>query len=90
MSLPQPLLPALELRTLRISSKVAGFEYEWQECIKPGLFGNCRQWQANIEYYDLSDVVMRNKLTDMGFVALVRKKPIPMNLQPFKGNKNGE
>ncbi len=30
------------------------------------------------EYYDLSDSVVRNKLSDMGFVARVRDKIVPM------------
>ena len=68
--------PALELRTLRISDKVPGFEYSWRECKKTFL-GNCRKWELKTEYYDLTDTAVRNKLRDMGFVARVRDKVIP-------------
>lgn len=70
-------VPALENRTLRISASVAGFEYQWRECVRPGLFGACRRWETRVEHYDLNDAVIRNKLSDMGFVARVREKVIP-------------
>lgn len=71
--------PALENRTLRLSAKVPGFEYQYNQCVQAGLFGACRKWQMVVETYDLSDVSVRNKLSDMGFVARVRDKIVPMN-----------
>lgn len=68
--------PALENRTLRISDKVPGFEYQWRECSKK-FFGSCRKWELKIEYYDLTDIAVRNKLSAMGFVGRVRDKVIP-------------
>lgn len=69
--------PNLELRTLRISRDIAGFEYQWFECARKGLFGNCLEWVKKIEYYDLTDKTVRNKLIDMGFVANVKEKLTP-------------
>lgn len=68
--------PALELRTLRISDNIPGFEYSWREC-KKSLFGNCRKWELKVEYYDLTDRTVRDKLRNMGFVGRVRSKVIP-------------
>lgn len=72
----QHLPPTLENRTLRISEKVPGFEYQWMECVKPFL-GFCRKWEVKVEYYDLSDPGVRSKLAAMGFVARVRDKVTP-------------
>lgn len=69
--------PALENRTLRISATIAGFEYSWRECVKRGLFGNCRQWEMKTEVYDLADVKTREKLIHMNFVARVKDKVLP-------------
>ena len=64
--------PTLELRTLEVSREVPGFEYSTRECKKTGLFGNCREAVMRVEYYDLRDVEMREKLINMGFVGKVR------------------
>ena len=69
--------PALENRTLRISASIAGFEYQWKECVKHGLFGNCKQWEMKTEIYDLADTKTREKLINMGFVARVKDKVLP-------------
>jgi hypothetical protein len=71
------LPPRLEFRTLRISSKVPGFEYQWFECTKKGLFGNCREETVRVEYYDLRDETVREQLKNMGFVGKVREKVLP-------------
>lgn len=69
--------PALENRTLRISAGLPGFEYQWRECVKKGLFGNCREWAMRKEFYDLTDAATRERLINMGFVARVREKVLP-------------
>lgn len=69
--------PALENRTLRISSDLAGFEYQWRECVKSGLFGRCREWAMRKETFDLTDLKVREQLIHMGFVARVREKVLP-------------
>jgi hypothetical protein len=69
--------PSLDSRTLRISRKVPGFEYQWFECKKPGLFRECREYEKKVEYFDLRDEVTREKLINMGFVARVREKVLP-------------
>lgn len=76
-SLPALLLPTLENRTLRLSSDIAGFEYQWQVCKRTGLFGKCKEYEMKKETYDLNNIEMRRKLIDMGFVAKVREKIIP-------------
>lgn len=68
--------PALEQRTLRISTKVPGFEYQWRECSKSFL-GNCRKWELKTEYYDLTIPETRDKLINMGFVGRVKEKVLP-------------
>lgn len=73
-SLPADPIPVLENRTLKISDKVPGFEYQWLECEKKSLFGGCKKWIAKVELYDLTDPEVREKLRDMGFVAKVREK----------------
>lgn len=67
------LLPSLELRTLRISKEIAGFEYQYEICVKKFL-GICTKKQMKKEFYDLNDPVIRKQLIDMGFVARVREK----------------
>jgi hypothetical protein len=69
--------PALENRTLRISASIAGFEYQWKECVKRGLFGRCREWEMKKESYDLTDAKVRERLILMGFVARVKEKVLP-------------
>ena len=71
-SLAKVSVPKLELRTLRLSDKVAGFEYRY--CKKRKFFsGKCKKWHT--DYYDLKDPAVRDKLKAMGFVLKVRKKP---------------
>lgn len=70
----QVLAPRLELRTLRISETVPGFEYQYFECVKKFL-GICTKQELRKEIYDLRDDAMRKKLIAMGFVARVRDKP---------------
>lgn len=69
--------PDLSRRTLRISAGLAGFEYQWRECVKKGLFGACREWAMRKEFYDLTDPLTRQKLILMGFVARVPEKVLP-------------
>lgn len=71
------LPPALENRTLKLSDKVPGFEYQYRECTQRGLFGVCRKVEMRIETFDLRDPVVRDKLINMGFVAKVRDKILP-------------
>jgi hypothetical protein len=76
-SLQEQSPPKLELRTLRISKEITGFEYQYQVCVRFGLFGNCKEYKITKELYDLADPAVRNQLIDMGFVAKVRDKIIP-------------
>lgn len=69
--------PALENRTLRISSNLAGFEYRYKECLKKGLFGKCKEEKWTVEEYDLTNVTVREKLINMGFVLKVKEKILP-------------
>ena len=46
------------------------------ECTKK-LLGFCRKWEVRVDYYDLTDVAVRDKLINMGFVGRVREKLIP-------------
>jgi len=65
-------VPKLELRTLRISKKVIGFEYRY--CVKHKfLSSKCKRY--NTEYYDISKKEVRDKLLNMGFVLKIRIKP---------------
>ena len=64
--------PALELRTLRISPSIAGFEYQYLVCVKQFMF--CWDYEMKREYYDLNNLEVRKKLIDMGFVGTVREK----------------
>lgn len=66
-------LPALENRTLRISSEIAGFEYQYEACDHTVL-GFCTRHKMVKETYDLTDPQIRVKLINMGFVARVREK----------------
>lgn len=75
-SLHATSLPPLQDRTLRLSDKVAGFEYQWEECVKKFL-GVCTKKEMKVEYYDLADPQMKQKLIDMGFVAKVKEKVGP-------------
>lgn len=79
-SVTKPEPPALEFRTLRISDEVPGFVYQWETCVKKGLFGKCREWEIKKELYDLRDDAIRNKLKDTGFVGRVREKVKPILL----------
>lgn len=61
------------MRTLRLSKAKPGFaEYQWQECIERIIF--CTKYGPKIEYYDLKDPAVNNKLIDIGFVLTVRKQ----------------
>ncbi len=73
-SLPAHSAPALENRTLRISPDIAGLEYQYWVCVKRFL-GICTRTEMKKELYDLTDIAVRKKLIDMGFVARVREKP---------------
>lgn len=68
--------PALELRTLEVSREVPGFEYSTRTCKKKGLFGGCREAVMHVEYYDLRDAEVRERLINTGFVGKVRAVPI--------------
>jgi len=65
--------PKLELRTLRLSKDIAGFEYQYEVCIKKFL-GICTKKEIKKDLYDLNDLAIRKQLIDMGFVARVREK----------------
>jgi len=66
------LVPKLELRTLRLSKDFPGFEYRY--CVKKKLFrSKCKTWK--IDKYDLTDVKVRERLINMGFIAKVRQLP---------------
>lgn len=47
------------------------------ECTSRGLFGRCRKWERQIEYFDLTDTAVRDQLINMGFVLRVREKVAP-------------
>lgn len=76
-SLPVPLPPILQNRSLRISADFAGFEYQYEICVKKNIFGGCKETKWQKDVYDLTDPVMRQRLIDMGFVAKVREKLAP-------------
>lgn len=71
-SLPSVVVPELSRRTLRIAKDFAGFTYTY--CAKNNVWGKCKQMVE--EKFDLADPIVREKLRNMGFVALVEKKPI--------------
>jgi len=75
-SMSDIIIPELSKRTLRISSKIAGFEYQYEVCLKKFL-GICRQKEMRVDSYDLTDLAVRKQLIDMGFVAKVREKVLP-------------
>jgi len=64
----------LPQRTLEISIDKPAFEYRYKICIKPGIF-RCKEWETIIDYYDFTDMVMRQKLIDIGFVLKGRINP---------------
>lgn len=69
---------ALENRKLWISSTVAGFEYPYWVCVKPRkIFGGCAQKELKVDYYDLTNPEVREKLKNMGFIGVVRDKRLP-------------
>lgn len=63
------LLPALKLRTLKISPDFAGFEYQYEVCVSQFIW--CTHKEIRKDTYDLNDLAIRAKLRDMGFVAQV-------------------
>lgn len=73
-SWPMPSVPELPNRTLRISSDIPGFEYQYEICIKR-VFGICTKKRMQKDTYDLRDEAVRGQLIAMGFVARVREKP---------------
>lgn len=75
-------LPALENRTLRISTEVPGFEYTWRECTRRGAFGRCTRVELRKETYDLRDNTTRDKLINMGFVGRRRDQPLAPTASP--------
>ena len=70
------IIPDLPNRTLRISDKVTGFEYQYEVCAKKVL-GICTKHEMHTDYYDLGDLAVKQRLIDMGFVAKVRDKILP-------------
>lgn len=76
-SLSDVVVPELSKRTLRISTRVPGFEYQWSVCVKKNWLGGCREYQMKVETYDLRDEAVRDKLIAMGFVAKVREPVTP-------------
>lgn len=65
--------PTLKNRRLRISDKVAGFEYQYRVCAKKFIV--CTRWETKTDYYDLTIPEIRAELKAMGFIALVEAKP---------------
>lgn len=65
--------PALELRTLRLSPDLPGFEYQYEVCVSHFIW--CTKYEMKKETYDLRDEKVRKQLIDMGFVLRVREKP---------------
>lgn len=76
-ALPKAQVPELQNRRLRISKEVPGFYYQWKECTKKGLFGGCKEQKIVVEYFDLREPEVRNKLRDMGFTATSERKIKP-------------
>lgn len=76
-SLDLLLLPTLGNRKLEIAKKPGfyGFEYTWRRCAK--YFLGCRKWETGVDYYDLTDPVVKKQLIDMGFILSVREKSKP-------------
>lgn len=68
------LAPRLENRTLRISPDFAGFEYQYEVCVRDLLF-ICMKKQMKKDTYDLTKPEVRKQLIDMGFVGKVRENP---------------
>lgn len=68
--------PILANRTLRISPTIPGLEYQYEVCTKYFL-GICTKSQMQVDYYDLTDPVVKAQLINMGFVAKVRDKVTP-------------
>lgn len=69
-------IPELPNRTLRFSLDRPSLEYQYEQCITT-FWGICTKHGIHIDYYDLTDLMMRKQLIDMGFVAKVKEKPIP-------------
>lgn len=67
--------PKLELRTLRLSREVPGFEYQYDVCVKK-FFGICTGTAPQKDVYDLTKPEVREMLINMGFVGKVREKPL--------------
>lgn len=66
--------PQLENRTLRLSPDISGFEYQYEVCDQR-ILGICVKHKMVKDIYDLSNLEIRKKLIDMGFVLKVREKP---------------
>ncbi len=67
-------VPDLANRTLRISPDFAGFEYQYEVCLKEVLW-ICVRREMRKETFDLNDLETRKMLIAMGFVARVRERP---------------
>lgn len=59
---------------LDISLDRPGLEYRFNVCVKRTL-GFCRKTEVQYERFDLTDPAVRQRLVDMGFVAMVEPKP---------------
>lgn len=71
-------LQPLEQRVLDISLDRPALEYRHWECVEwhwPRTLDWCKRTEMRTEYYDLTDPAVRQKLVDMGFVAMVEPKP---------------
>ncbi len=66
--------PPLEMRELRISEKIPGFEYQYWICVRSFL-GICTKKEMKIELFDLTDLPTRAKLIDAGFTLTRRVNP---------------
>lgn len=64
----------LKDRTLRISKDKAGFEYRYYKTIKCGFLKlkTCRD--EVVDFYNLSDPIVRKQLIEIGFVLKVREQ----------------
>lgn len=67
------IIPSLERRKLDVARDFAGFVYRYEVC-KKRFLGMCTKWEKQVDKYDMTDPVVRNRLADMGFVLMVREK----------------
>jgi hypothetical protein len=67
---PNP--PSLEQQKLRPSIDRAGFQFDYQVCVKKFL-GVCVKREMHRDFWDWTDPKVRQKFSDMGFVLMARE-----------------